>query len=252
MMTRRNFPLLSRKRLAEAHLRVPQHLVLLLEAGQRPVNRIYLLFTEYDRLVELQFATGDDRTALLHCGDRRLDCLQVRTEPLTPLRGADELVRKAGVFQDGMDLLVSEVFKHLRAVAKGSVADGELGVQQLVFDARRLGLLVDACAGRVVQRLAVRRELVGHKRRNDIRIANLEIPLVLFVVYGIDVNQLVLERLDERLPFKRGNVWLMICHHLTPFEVLRRADFFFCFASDSARAFAMTRFTPSMTGASVL
>ena len=152
------------QRLAEAHLRVPQHLVLLLEAGQRPVNRIYLLFTEYDRLVELQFATGDDRTALLHCCDRGLDCLQVRTEPLTPLRGADELVRKAGVFQDGMDLLVGEVFKHLRAVAKGSVADGEFGVQQLVFDARRLGLLVDACAGRVVQRLAVRRELVGHKR----------------------------------------------------------------------------------------
>ena len=63
----------GRERLAEAHLGVPQHLALLLEALQRPVNCIYLLFAEYDRLVQLQFAPGDDQTALLDCGDRGLD-----------------------------------------------------------------------------------------------------------------------------------------------------------------------------------
>ena len=39
------------------------------------------------------------------------------------------------------------------------------------------------------------------------------------------------------------------CHHLPPFGVLQCADFFFGLALDSARALAMTRFTPSMTGA---
>ena len=42
------------------------------------------------------------------------------------------------------------------------------------------------------------------------------------------------------------------CHRLPPFEVLRGADFFFGLDIDSARALAMTRFTPSMTGARVL
>ena len=107
---------------------------------------------------------GDFDIAILDVMMPGIDGFQVCTKPLAALRRADELVRQTGVLQDGMNLLVGEVFKYLCSVAKGSVADGELGVQQLVFDASRLGLLVDACAGRVVQRLAVRRELVGHKR----------------------------------------------------------------------------------------
>lgn len=34
------------------------------------------------------------------------------------------------------------------------------------------------------------------------------------------------------------------CYHLPPLEILRGADFFFGFKSESARAFAMTRLTP--------
>ena len=213
------------QRLAEAHLRVPQHFDLLLEAGQRLFHGGDLLFAEFNGVFRLKLTARDNGSAVLDRRNCGLDGFQVCAKPLAALRRADELVRQTGVLQDGMNLLVGEVFKHLRSVAKGSVADGELGVQQLVFDAGSLGLLVDARTGRVVQCLAVRRKLVGGKRRNDIRIANLEIAFMLLVVYGIDIDQLVLERLDKRLPFKRRNVWLVVYHRLPPLEVLRGAEY---------------------------
>ena len=108
------------------------------------------------------FAASDHRTIVFYRRNGSLDRRQVGSEPLAALCATDELVGEAGVLQYGMNLLVREMLQHRHSVAKIPEANRHFGVQKSVFNASRLGLLVDACAGRVVQRLAVRRELVGH------------------------------------------------------------------------------------------
>ena len=150
--------------LAEAHLGVPQHFGILFEARKRPLHRVHLLVSKFDWLFLLHFAAGYDRATVLYCRDGGLDGFEVRAEPLAPLCGADELVGNAGVLQDGVNFLVGEMLQHRNAVGEISEANGDFGVQERIFDAGGLSLLVDTGAGGIIQHLAIRRQLVWQQR----------------------------------------------------------------------------------------
>ena len=74
------------RRLAEAHLRVPEHVVVLLEPRQGVVDCLLLFLAEDERLRLLQFGGVEGDASRLDRGNRLLDRLKVDTEPFTAFR----------------------------------------------------------------------------------------------------------------------------------------------------------------------
>ena len=146
----------SREGLAEAHLGIPQHLVALPELALGLLYGIALLGTEDDGCAVVRYLCRGERLApLLDGGDGTLHSLKVGDEPLVGLVGrVEHLLLDARALKHVVHLLVVE-----RAEAPFlTIIYGKLRIQEVVGDACRLGVLVDALLRRVVERLAVGRE----------------------------------------------------------------------------------------------
>ena len=209
---------IGRNRLAETHLAVPEHRVLLAENRQRPIDAIYLLVTQgngslFGRSRDSLRQKTDLPLALFGSSQRRATFLdrpnctdgngQRHLKPFAVLIGIGELPgRKARIVQHIMDIVIIEQFRIGRTIREGDGSACQLGILQVVFNHRRLGILVDAVTSSTIQLRTVGRKLFVAVHAVKICLSYLPVALVLGIVNRKDVNQ----------PIRHG--WLIRCHLL--------------------------------------
>ena len=206
---------------AETHLAVPEHRVFLAEHPQRLIDAVHLLIPQgngslfwrsRDSLRQnadlplTLFGSGQSRAAFLD----RLNCTngngQRHIKPFAVLIGIGELPgRKARIVQHVMDIVIIEQFRIGRTIREGDGSACQLGILQVVFNHRRLGILVDAVTGSTIQLRTVGRKLFVAVHAVKICLSDLPVALVLGIVNRKDVNQ----------PIRHG--WFIRCHlHFLP------------------------------------
>ena len=209
---------IGRDRLAETHLAVPEHRVFLAEHPQRLIDAVHLLIPQgnsslFGRSKDSLRQKADLPLALFRSSQGsaafldRLNCTdgngQRHLKPFAVLIGIGKLPgRKARIVQHVMDIVIIEQFRIGRAVREGDGSACQLGILQVVFNHRRLGILVDAVTGSTIQLRTVGRKLFVAVHAVKICLSDLPVALVLGIVNRKDVNQ----------PIRHG--WLIRCHLL--------------------------------------
>ena len=209
---------IGRDRFAETHLAVPEHRVFLAEHPQRLIDAVHLLIPQgngslfgrnRDSLRQKAdlpltlFGSGQSRAALFYRLNRTNGNGQRHLKPFAVLIGIGELPgRKARIVQHVMDIVIIEQFRIGRTIREGDGSACQLGILQVVFNHRRLGILVDAVTGSTIQLRTVGRKLFVAVHAVKICLSDLPVALVLGIVNRKDVNQ----------PIRHG--WLIRCHLL--------------------------------------
>ena len=152
-------------------------------------NGLFLLWTEDDGIVFLgHLATIESRLAMFHSFDGFEGGLQVTFKPFGALFFSTEVMafdtRAEKHFMDG---LVVE-----RNDAAAFDVKSQLCMEKVVINPRRLRVLVDSGFGRLVQFMAIRRQIkrAGFRQR---RFADFYTSRMSFVVDAKDVNQFSLQ-----------------------------------------------------------
>ena len=209
---------IGRDRFAETHLAVPEHRVFLAEHPQRLIDAVHLLIPQgngslfgrsRDSLRQKAdlpltlFGSGQSRAALFYRLNRTNGNGQRHLKPFAVLIGIGELPgRKARIVQHVMDIVIIKQFRIGRTIREGDGSACQLGILQVVFNHRRLGILVDAVTGSTIQLRTVGRKLFVAVHAVKICLSDLPVALVLGIVNRKDVNQ----------PIRHG--WLIRCHLL--------------------------------------
>ena len=101
--------------LAEAHLRVPEHIVVLLETRQRISNRLLLLVAEFERIGLLQFGRVQRNAPLHDGGNGVLDRLKISLVPFAACRPLDLDMLVTRLLENVMDIVIAEERENLLA-----------------------------------------------------------------------------------------------------------------------------------------
>ena len=166
-----------------------------LKNAQGLLNSFPLLGAQRDCLIYVGlFGWREMRAPFLKGLYRILHGLKVDCEPLRLIaRVIEGLAEKTGSLHNSVYIPVAERLDHRRPVVEYNMPCSELCVQKLIANHRGMSVLFNSLVSCGVERLAVGRKLRFAGRRRKRRLSDFEKPLVIFVWYGHNVYELVLE-----------------------------------------------------------
>ena len=163
--------------------------------AQGLLNSFPLLCAQRDCLVYVGlFGWQEMRAPFLKSLYRILHGLKVDCEPLRLIASVIEgLAEETGSLHNSLYIIIAEWLGHLRSIVEYDMPYSKLCVQKLIANHRGMSVLFNSLVSCGVERLAVGRKLRFAGRRRKRRLSDFEKPLVIFVWYGHNVYELVLE-----------------------------------------------------------